>query len=194
MSWPAQTLHTSYPSSTASFPEGVIRSRSKNWWRLEPCVHGLYTVMTTSPGLLGPSILSSSSLYGSAPPSWNAPQWTHCSHVRHHTWLSFLCCLSLRGRMAKVDKYLKSDHWHLQGAGGRALTTRGGSQELSCQVKSGLHHRSHRTVSDVIGNWIKAIQSQINRRNLQNWHFYSARLTAKVYKVWNDHKMESSWG
>lgn len=37
------------------------------------------------------------------------------------------------------------------------------------KVKSGLHHRFQRNISDIIGNQIKVIQSQINRRNLVNW-------------------------
>lgn len=109
----------------------------------------------------------------------------HCMGVLHHagmhlsgpataTWdtmlgLSFLYPLSLKSRIAKLDKYLRSDHWHLQEAGGRALTIRDGSQELSCQVKTGLHHRFQKTFSDIIGNWIMAIQSQMKRRNLLNW-------------------------
>lgn len=54
--------------------------------RLEPCVHGLQTVMITSSDLLGPPFLSSSSLNGSTPLPWNAPRWTCRSHTRHHTW------------------------------------------------------------------------------------------------------------
>lgn len=44
-SWPAQTLHTSYSSSTASFPEGVICSRSKSLcldWGVEILVYIVY--------------------------------------------------------------------------------------------------------------------------------------------------------
>ena len=76
-------LYSIIPWSGHSFQE---RELMHGLGHLEPCVHGLETAMITSSDLLGPPFLSSSSLYGSAPPPWNAPRWTHCSHVRHHAW------------------------------------------------------------------------------------------------------------
>lgn len=86
-SQPAQTLHTSYPSSTASFPEEVICSRSKSLctgWGVESLVCTVYRVQWSD--LWDPPFLSSSSLYGSTQPPWNAAQWTQHSHMRCHTW------------------------------------------------------------------------------------------------------------
>lgn len=86
-SQPAQTLHTSYPSSTASFPEGVICSRSKSLcmgWGVESLVCIVYRLWWSD--LRDPPFLSSSPLYGSTPLPWNAAQWTHHSHMKHHTW------------------------------------------------------------------------------------------------------------
>lgn len=84
---PAQTLQTSYPSSTASFPEGVICSRSKSLcmgWGVESLVCIVYRLRWCD--LQDPPFLSSSSLYGSTPLPWNAAQWTYHSHMKHHTW------------------------------------------------------------------------------------------------------------
>lgn len=86
-SQPAQTLHTSYPSSIASFPEGVICSRSKSLcmgWGVESLVCIVYRLWWSD--LRDPPFLSSSPLYGSTPLPWNAAQWTHHSHMKHHTW------------------------------------------------------------------------------------------------------------
>lgn len=107
--------------------------------------------------------------------AWKYSTALECSSVDtpqpHETpYLSW--AFSLRRRMAKVVKCLRSDHCHLWGAGGRVLIITGGSQELSYQLKSGLNHRFKRTLSDVIWNQIKAIESQINRRNLLNWSLF----------------------
>lgn len=165
VSCPAQTLHTSHPppqhhSLKGSFVPGSrgnarVGALKALCARLTDCDD--HTFRSSGPTLSILIIIVSSALEGTAA-----------------TWgtilgLNFLCCLSLRTRMAKVDKYLRSDDWYLQGAAGRAVTIRGGSQELSCQVKSGLHYRFWRTFSDIIGSQIKAIQPQINRRNLLNW-------------------------
>lgn len=65
-SGPAQTLHTSYSLSTASFPEGVICSRSKSLclgWGVESLGYIVYRLWWSD--LWDPPFLSSSSLYGS---------------------------------------------------------------------------------------------------------------------------------
>lgn len=196
MSWPAQTLHTSYPSSTASFPEGVIHSRSKSWclgWGAWSLVCMAYRRWW------------SHLLIFWAHPSYPHHHWMgalHCpgmhlggpaAATRDTTLgLSFLCLLCVRGRMAKVDKYPSSEHWHLQGAGRSPLTIRCGSQELSRQAKTGLHHRFQRTFLDIIGNWIKATNLKSIEETFWTDASFCQTHRKRVYKAWSDHKMESS--
>lgn len=165
MSWPAQTLHTSYLSPQHHSLKGsfVPGTRGDAWvgalkalcpWLIDCYDH----IFGSSGPTLSILIIIVSNALECAAAMWNTI-----------LGLNFLLCLSLRSRMAKVDEHLRSDDRYLQGAGGRAATIRGGSQELSCQVKSGLHYRFWRTFSDIVGNQIKAIQPQINRRNLLKW-------------------------
>lgn len=139
MSWPVQTLHISYPSSTASLPEGVIHSRSRSQrmgWGSSSNACMAYKVWWSH--LL---IFWAHPFY----PHHHCMEVLHCSGMHLSgptaaTWdtalgLSWLCPLCLRSRMAKVDKYLRPDHCHLQGSSKKALNFRGCSQKLLFQVK-----------------------------------------------------------
>lgn len=184
-SQPAQTLHTLsllhciIPWRGHLFQKQEFMHGLGRW---EPCVYCLQSAMIWS---LGPTLSILIIIV------WKHSTALECSSVdtaQSHEMPYLSWAFTLRRRMAKVDKYLRSDHLQLQGAGGRVLIIRGGSQELSYQHKSGLH-RFQRTLSDVIENQIKAIQPQINRINLLNWCLFLSSSQTESAK----HRVITRW-
>lgn len=79
----------------------------------------------------GPTLLSSSSLYGNAPLPWNAPRWTCCYHMRHHAWTKLAPSEEQDGQSGQIPETKSS---HLEEEGKSSLKFRDCSRKPLCQV------------------------------------------------------------